>query len=443
MLFYGRQAESEALKQALRLSINGGRLAVIKGQKGIGKSRLIREVLKDCERPVLNLPCSTKGTQRELAETWLSVVRQAFGLTAHTSQRRMTLANVLQYVMTLSRQTPCVVVLDECPRLDAIAPTFWADLQGVWDLGFEEARLLLVMTGSDRLAMAKHFDDASEPLFGRQDVSLTLRVLSPRDLRDLLLSVTPNGSREALLALYAVTGGVPSLVAELVEHTDLTRKGILRYVFATQHASFWADVRATVSSLPNLERDVLKAVALGQKQQPEGQTFGHDEAMFDALTRLMALGLVKAERPLLDPDDKHVRFCVPDLSLRFWLTFLDLPAEGRKEVEPDPVQLERFFADALRDWFTERYAGSRNWTLLGAWWDRQGDNTIELLAINELTHQWAAFDVKRQTTEIDLQELAQRVKVFASTVGDRLADFDELTLRCLSLETLFEEVFNA
>lgn len=53
MLFYGRQAESEALKQALRLSINGGRLAVIKGQKGVGKNRLIREVLKDCERPVL------------------------------------------------------------------------------------------------------------------------------------------------------------------------------------------------------------------------------------------------------------------------------------------------------------------------------------------------------------------------------------------------------
>lgn len=83
----------------------------------------------------------------------------------------MTLANVLQYVMTQSRQTPCVVLLDECPRLDAIAPTFWADLQGVWDLGFEETRLLLVMTGSDRLAMTKHFDDASEPLFGRQDVS--------------------------------------------------------------------------------------------------------------------------------------------------------------------------------------------------------------------------------------------------------------------------------
>ena len=282
---------------------------------------------------------------------------------------------------------------------------------------------------------------ASLSLVGRM-CQLTLRVFKPQDLRELFLLVTPNGSREALLGLYAVTGGVPSLVAELVDHTDLTRTGILRYVFATQHASFWADVRASVSSLPTLERDVLKAVALGQKRQAEGQTFGHDEAVFEALTRLVALGLVKAERPLSDPDDKRVRFCVPDLSLRFWLTFLDLPSEDRKEVEPDSVQLERFIADALRDWFTERYAGSPNWTLVGAWWDRQSENVIDFLAINDLTHQWAAFDVKRQTTDADLQELAQRVKVFASTVGDRLADFDEPTLRCLSLETLFEEVPN-
>lgn len=121
---------------------------------------------------------------------------------------------------------------------------------------------------------------ASLSLVGRM-CQLTLRVFKPQDLRELFLSVTPNGSREALLALYAVTGGVPSLVAELVDHTDLTRTGILRYVFATQHASFWADVRASVSSLPTLERDVLKAVALGQKQQPEGQTFGHEDAMFE------------------------------------------------------------------------------------------------------------------------------------------------------------------
>ena len=43
----------QKVKQVFRLSTNGGRLAVIKGQKGVGKSRLIREVLKDCERPVL------------------------------------------------------------------------------------------------------------------------------------------------------------------------------------------------------------------------------------------------------------------------------------------------------------------------------------------------------------------------------------------------------
>lgn len=50
--------------------------------------------------------------------------------------------------------------------------------------------------------------------------------------------------------------------------------------------------------------------------------------------------------------------------------------------------------------------------------------------------------MKRQMTDADLQGLAQRVKVFASTVGDRLAGFEEPTLRCLSLETLFEEVSN-
>ncbi len=67
-----------------------------------------------------------------------------------------------------------VLVIDECQKIDGFASAFWSQLQKVWDLGKNEARLLLVMSGSLQLSLERIFGSRSEPLYGRCDVLMTV-----------------------------------------------------------------------------------------------------------------------------------------------------------------------------------------------------------------------------------------------------------------------------
>lgn len=123
--------------------------------------------------------CRRRYAEAELAQIWLDEVIETFGLSEEEGPRRLKLAEVVRFVMKLSREKPCVMILDECQELDYVAPAFWADLQVVWDREKDNSRLLLMMSGSIAAAIRHIFDDASEPLFGRQDLALTLRPFGP------------------------------------------------------------------------------------------------------------------------------------------------------------------------------------------------------------------------------------------------------------------------
>ena len=118
--------------------------------------------------------CRRRYAEAELAQIWLDEVIETFGLSEEEGPRRLKLAEVVRFVMKLSREKPCVMILDECQELDYVAPAFWADLQVVWDREKDNSRLLLMMSVSIAAAIRHIFDDASEPLFGRQDLALTL-----------------------------------------------------------------------------------------------------------------------------------------------------------------------------------------------------------------------------------------------------------------------------
>lgn len=130
MKFYGRDQEIAALTNELRLAETSSRLAVITGRRRVGKTRLILKVAEESGRPMLYFLCRRRYAEAELAQIWLDEVRETFGLSEEDGPRRLKLAEIVRFVMKLSREKPCVMILDECQELDYAAPAFWADLQG-------------------------------------------------------------------------------------------------------------------------------------------------------------------------------------------------------------------------------------------------------------------------------------------------------------------------
>lgn len=76
-----------------------------------------------------------------------------------------TLAEAVAYLLELSRARPMALIIDECQDLEGIAPNFWSQLQKVWGLGKNGAKLLLVMSGSLPSRLERIFGSRSEPLY--------------------------------------------------------------------------------------------------------------------------------------------------------------------------------------------------------------------------------------------------------------------------------------
>lgn len=312
-------------------------MAVITGRRRVGKTSLILKVAKDSNRQMLYFLCRRKYTEEALAQIWLDEVRQVFRLGIDDGPRRLTLANVIKFVMELSRQAPCVLILDECQELDYVAPAFWADLQGVWDLGKDNSRLLLMMSGSIAAAIRHIFDDAGEPLFGRQDLSLTLKPFSPQLLREIFIDHNPAGTPDDLLTFYAITGGVARYVTYLAETVPLTRTDIVDCIFSESGNFLRNDGSTLLANEFRMEsatyEGILRALAGGATKWSEITNTLSGQNIAGYMDRLeKQYGLIKKIMPMFSSSPRGVRYAISDPYFRFWFRYIE-PAQYQSLAE--------------------------------------------------------------------------------------------------------------
>ena len=74
------------------------------------------------------------------------------------------------------------------------------------------------------------------------------------------------------------------------------------------------------------------------------------------------------------------------------------------------LMLERYFKRVL----IERQV----YTRIGGWWDRKGENEIDIVAENELEETATFFEVKRKAENIDLEVLETKAAAFLRATGE-------------------------
>jgi len=60
---------------------------------------------------------------------------------------------------------------------------------------------------------------------------------------------------------------------------------------------------------------------------------------------------------------------------------------------------------------------SEEYTRLGRWWDRKGENEIDIIAADDLEKTVTFYEVKRQQKELDMTLLEKKAACFLSTTG--------------------------
>ena len=73
------------------------------------------------------------------------------------------------------------------------------------------------------------------------------------------------------------------------------------------------------------------------------------------------------------------------------------------------LMLERYFHRVAME--------SGKFTRIGRWWDRKGENEIDMIAEDELTDSAIFYEIKRQMDDISLGVLKQKTEVFLQATG--------------------------
>ena len=79
---------------------------------------------------------------------------------------------------------------------------------------------------------------------------------------------------------------------------------------------------------------------------------------------------------------------------------------------------ESYSGKILEGYFKRKMIESENYTRIGNWRDRKGENEIDIIASDDLSKSVDFIEVKRQKSDIDLSILRSKAVSFFKTTGE-------------------------
>ena len=197
MKFVDRIKEQAVLQTTLES--NASSFIVIYGRRRLGKSTLIRRVLKDGDI-YFEANLSEKTTQLSLLARTIGTVYPGFDSPVYSSWEDIIMA------FNYRCKENATLVLDEFPYLVQKDPALPSNLQRILDkriAGVDELRCNIIICGSSQ-RMMHGLLQGSEPLYGRADRIFILRPVKLPWWQEII-----NTSAKELVEEYSIWGGVP------------------------------------------------------------------------------------------------------------------------------------------------------------------------------------------------------------------------------------------
>jgi len=413
MRFYDREIEQQKLQSMLQQSKLEAQMTVLMGRRRIGKT----ELSVRCGDDTLLYFFVGKKAEALLCQDYVREIQEK--LNAPILGTPITFSEVFRFVLRLSESRPFTLVIDEFQNFLKVNPAIFSDIQRDWDLHKGKSHLNLIISGSVFTLMKKIFEDYEEPLFGRANENMTLQPFTTRVLKQILADFNPAYTPEDLLALYSITGGVPWYVSLLLDKGNTTRdnmlaaltdedspfinegKNILIEEFGTDYVTYFS---------------ILTCIASGLKTRSEIENELGNNNIGAYLTKLEAYyKIITKSLPIYAKENsKKVRYTLSDCFLTLWFRFhykyqalvenRALKALGniilRDYSSVSGFMMERYFMKKFQE--EGRY-------IVGKWWDRKGENEIDLIVIDPIAKEAWIYELKKQGYRYEEEELRKKV----------------------------------
>jgi AAA+ ATPase superfamily predicted ATPase len=330
------------------------------------------------------------------------------------------------------------LIIDEFQNFLSINKSIPSSIQDVWDRYKDRARVNLILCGSIYSMMKRIFENGDEPLYGRRDSNMRLLPFSISTLKQILADHNPNYVAEDLLCLYMLTGGVAKYVALLMDAKATTKDKMLRCALAPDSPFLSEGTELLVSEFG---RDygtyfsILQLIAGGMTTQSEiDSIIGKNTGAY--LNNLhVDYTFISKNTPILSkPGARNIKWQIDDPFLRFWFRFV-YPYQGLIESNRTELLVQyvsdnyaQYTGKTLERLFHERMWQSGQYTRIGNWWDKKGEQEIDMVALNEFDKTCVIAEIKRNPKKLSLSNLETKAATLSSEIKEYSIKYQLLSL---------------
>lgn len=425
MRFFDREIEFEKLNEIDNLSHEVAQFTIITGRRRIGKTEMVKKFYEN--KTMLYFFVARKA-ESDLCEIFAEEISEKLDVPT-LSGKGVNFASIFKYIMELSLNRHITLFIDEFQDFFRVNPSIYSDMQNIWDSYKNKAQINLIVAGSVHTLMNKIFKNKKEPLFGRQTGTMHIRPFRPSVLKEIMSEYCPGYKKSDLLALYTLTGGVAKYVELFIDKKKFTEQKMLDMFFETDSYFLPEGKNMLIDEFGKdygVYFSILTLIAQGRNTRSELENALNIKELSGYLKNLIEeYGLISKMQPIFEKsNNKNVHYNINDQFLRFWFRFVYkynhiIEAGGNEKLK---TIVNRDFTTvsgiSLENYFNELLKESGEYTRLGYWHDRKGENEIDIVAEDELENKIEFIEVKRQAKNFDEDLLKTKVQCFMKHVGN-------------------------
>lgn len=441
MRFFDREAEFEKLREIEDLSHEVAQFTIITGRRRIGKTEMVKKFYEN--RTMLYFFAARKA-EADLCNIFIDEIRTKLNIPL-LDGKGMSFAAIFKFIMELSQTRQITLFIDEFQDFYRVNPSIYSDMQNIWDSYKNKSHINLIVAGSVNTLMNKIFKDKKQPLFGRQTDTIHVHPFKPSVLKEIMAEYCPNYKKSDLLALYTLTGGVAKYVELLIDRKKFTEKKMLDMFFDRDSYFLPEGKNMLVDEFGKdygIYFSILTLISQGKNTRSELENALNIKELSGYLKNLSEeYGLISKMQPIYEKStNKNVHYTIDDQFLRFWFRFVYkythiIEAGGNDKLK---TIVERDFTSisgkSLENYFNEVLKETGNYTRIGYWHDRKGENEIDIVAEDEVDNRIEFIEIKRQAKNFDEEVLRDKTESFIKAVGT--FNSYEIIYRGLSIEDM-------
>lgn len=422
MRFFGRKDEIAELQNIHKLSLQTARFTIVTGRRRSGKTSLLIKAYENINDMLYFFVA--RKSEEELCKDFLNEITEKLQIPILGEVTRF--ADIFKYLMQVSKTRPLTLVIDEFQDFKRVNPSVFSDMQKIWDLNKQDARINLVVCGSVYSLMNIIFKNNKEPLYGRQTGEIKVTPFPPSVIKEILGTYNPHYTPEDLLALYAYTGGVAEYVEMMID-AGATEKELMTEKFIGKNSYFIYEGKNML--IEEFGKDysryfeILQLIASGYTTRSEIEDIMKVE-ISGYITKLENdYNLISRNMPMFQKTNRNIHYQIEDNFLRVWFRYiykygymLEVGANKKLKIIMDK-DYTTYTGKVLEKYFTAKLIESELFTNISSWWDRKGENEIDIIAADEIENKVIFYEVKRQAKDVNIGIVKDKAEHFFQTTG--------------------------